>query len=185
MKSDGYAPIGGEKKFSWISLIVFVAVLVVVMGGTYYFSHNYLIIFPVEGESMQNTIQDNDKVVLFKTTNVDYDDIIVFYLSEEDRFLIKRVIGLPGDEIEIRYSYGDSHYHVYRNGTVLREDYIKEPIERNYSDMKVVVPEGKIFFLGDNRNNSHDSHVGLLAEIKYVQGVAVAKYTDWTDFKFL
>lgn len=175
-----------NKKKSFIGIIVFAIVLIAVMCGTYYFSHNYLVIYPVKGQSMENTIHDGENVILFKTTKVKYDDIIVFYVPDENRYLIKRVIGLAGDEIEIKYSYDDSLYHVYRNGAILSEEYIYEPMDKVYTEMKVVVPEGKVFFLGDNRLDSYDSHVGnFYADVNQIQGVAFVKYSDWKSVKFL
>jgi len=96
-------------------------------------------------------------------------DIVVFKdprLSDETRRgkppLIKRVIGLPGDEIIIKREQG-----VFVNGVLLNEPYIKEPIDyswpfdgyHNSLETAYEVPKGHIFVLGDNRNNSGDSHL--------------------------
>ncbi len=167
-----------------IGIIVFFAVLLLIMGGAYFFSQNYLVIFPIKGTSMEPTLDNGDNVLLFKTTKVDYDDVIVFYVPEDDRYLVKRVIGLPGDRIELKYSTDDSRYHVYRNGDVLSEEYIKEPMEL-YTELSVTVPEGKVFFLGDNRMNSFDSHMGEFADIDQIQGVAFLAYSSWKDIDFL
>jgi len=173
------------KKKSFRGLIIFFIVLLLVMGGAYYFSHNYLVVFPIKGESMEETLHDGDNVLLFKTTKVNYDDVIIFYRPDEERYLVKRVIGLEGDKIEIKYSYDDSLYHVYRNGEVLSEEYIKEPMDRNYTELSVTVPQGKVFFLGDNRLKSLDSHLGLFADVDQIQGVAFLKYTGWKDIKIV
>ena len=54
-----------------------------------------------------------------------------------------------------------------------------------YTELTVVVPEGKVFFLGDNRLISLDSHLGLMADVSQIQGVAFVKYRSWKDIKFI
>lgn len=85
-------------------------------------------------------------------------DVIVFrYPKEPDRDFIKRVIAQPGDTVEIKGSM------VFINGKPLSEDYISAP--PNYSTPAETVPPGNYFVLGDNRNNSSDSHIwGLVPE---------------------
>jgi signal peptidase I len=79
-------------------------------------------------------------------------DIVVFrYPGHPDRDFIKRVIGLPGDTIQI------DRGRVYINGTPLEEEYIHSV--PTYSLPKQMVPEGSYFVLGDNRPNSSDSHI--------------------------
>jgi signal peptidase I len=85
-------------------------------------------------------------------------DIIVFrYPKEPSRDFIKRVIGVPGDLVEIKNGI------VYVNDKPLHEDYTADP--PTYFQPPERVPEGQYFVLGDNRNNSSDSHVwGLVPE---------------------
>ena len=103
------------------------------------------------------------------------------FLPQDDAY-IKRVIGLPGDVIEILEDKG-----VYINGKALIEPYIKEPPAYNCTDLsdievyrrvgktgKIIVPKGHFFLMGDNRNRSQDSHVwGFLDEKRIVGRAAV------------
>lgn len=79
---------------------------------------------------------------------------------------VKRVIGLPGDELEFRGG------RVYRNGAALDEAYVKEPM-RCSSAGRLKVPAGHIFVLGDNRNNSNDSRFIGAIPVSHILGVMV------------
>lgn len=160
------------------NLIILLLVCLIVMGGAFYFSRTYLVVYPVKGMSMEPTINDSDFVLLFRTQKVKHDDVIVFYCPEYDKDFVKRVIGLENDQIDIKYSPEDDNYHVYRNGELIPEGNIKEPMKYN-GEISVKVPAGKVFFLGDNRMDSIDSHVGLLADIEEIKGVAFVKYKGW------
>jgi len=111
--------------------------------------------------SMEDTLHPEDYVFLAKKAyvfgDVEYGDIVVFESKLMDerlrpKSLIKRVIGLPGDIIEIRDEY------VYRNGERIDEPYIKDGITPG-DMMPVTVPEEALFVLGDNRLVSMDSRV--------------------------
>ncbi|MFC2032705.1 signal peptidase I [Chloroflexota bacterium] len=87
-------------------------------------------------------------------TKPDRGDIIVFKNPDnpKDSPFIKRVIGLPGEEIEVRSGF------IYIDGSPLIENYINEM--PRYTMSNRVVPDGEYFVLGDNRNSSQDSHTG-------------------------
>lgn len=147
------------------------------MGGAFYFSRTYLIVYPIQGNSMSSTLEDGEYTLVFRTNKVKYDDVIIFFDYDGNRYLVKRVIGLEGDKIDIKYSDEDKAYHVYRNGEMVNEDYIKEPMTSYVQEISVTVPKGKIFFLGDNRNDSYDSHHGnVYADKKMLEGVVFLKY---------
>lgn len=109
--------------------------------------------YRIDGSSMNPTLIDGEYLII---NNVTYlldepqrGEIIVFEHPRNDLNLIKRVIGLPGDHVEINSGT------VWVNDTPLSEPYIAAP--PNYSG-SWDVPEGQFFVLGDNRNNSSDSH---------------------------
>ena len=168
------------------SLIVWVLVLVCVSVGAYFFANNFIVKWPIAGASMEPTLFNEDVVLLFNTKNVKYDDVIIFKVENEERYLIKRVIGKPGDKITCKYDSQEVCYHLYRNDELLDESYIKSDMlsTGGYRDFDVTVPDGYYFVLGDNRNNSHDSHHGLYAKESLIEGIAFALISG-SGFKFL
>ena len=89
---------------------------------------------------------------MYSRDSIQRGDILVFFSDEFNELLIKRVIGLPGDDIVVKAS-GE----VLVNGEVLEETYVVQKDETAIFDLEFKVPEDKYFFLGDNRANSLDS----------------------------
>ena len=120
----------------------------------------------VSGSSMETTLSDGDNLIVDKISYRFKDperfDIIVFpYKYEENTYYIKRIIGMPGDTIQIRDGY------VYIDGELLESDvYGAEVMEyANLASDPIVLGEDEYFVLGDNRNHSSDSRdpsVGVL-----------------------
>lgn len=128
--------------------------------------------YRIDGNSMNPTLLNGEYLII---SNVAYildeperGDIIVFRHPRSDLNLIKRVIGLPGDTVEIQNGL------VSVNGVALDEPYIAAP--PTYSS-SWVVPEGQYFVLGDNRNNSSDSHAWGFLPIDNILGKA--EYVYW------
>lgn len=136
----------------------------------------------VESISMQPTLYAGDFVIVnkmaYKVGTPGRGDVIVFHYppDPEREPYIKRVIGLPGDEVQVG---GGS---VAVNGTPLREPYIKAA--PNYEGTWHV-PEGFLFVLGDNRNNSSDSHSWGMVPIENVIGKAEVVYWPPSEWQLL
>ncbi len=135
----------------------------------------------VESISMQRTLYAGNLIVVNKLAYTlgtpSRGDVIVFYPpnpSEEP--YIKRVIGLPGDKVQVEGGV------VYINGTVLQEPYIKASPEYIGSWN---VPTDSLFVLGDNRNNSFDSHSWGMVPLSNVIGKAEVVYWPPSAWKLL
>jgi len=135
----------------------------------------------VDGLSMNPTLQHGEYVLVsrlaYKTGTPERGDIIVFsYPIDQNQDLIKRVIGLPGETVTIRNS------EVLINGEKLQEPYIAQP--PIYSG-EWTVGEGQLFVLGDNRNDSKDSHQWGLLPIENVIGKALLIYWPPPEWKLI
>jgi signal peptidase I len=126
----------------------------------------------VDGSSMEPTLHGGEYVLVNKLSyrlgQPEYGDVIVFYYPRDpQQEYIKRVIGLPGDKVEI------SDGNVYVNDKLLEEPYIAAaPVYPG----SWFVPDSSLFVLGDNRNNSSDSHSWGAVPISYVVGKAIFVY---------
>lgn len=135
----------------------------------------------VRSISMQPTLYEQDFVIVnrlaYKMGNPQRGDVVVFQppVASEEPY-IKRVIGLPGDTVSI------SGGKVYVNNSPLSEPYIMAP--PNYNGVWNV-PEGQLFVLGDNRNNSSDSHQWGMVQLSSVMGKAEVVYFPITHWKML
>ena len=120
----------------------------------------------VSGSSMEDTLSDGDNLIVDKLSyrfhNPERYDVVVFpYQYEEDTYYIKRIIGLPGEVVNI-----DSDGTIYINGEPLDETYGTETIlNSGLASSDIVLGEDEYFVLGDNRNNSTDSRFEQVGNI--------------------
>ncbi len=151
--------------------------------------------FKIPSESMRNTLLVGDHLLATKFdyglkipfTDIYFYDgrapergeiIILEYPKDPDTYFIKRVVGIPGDTIEIR------NKQFYRNGEPVQESYIRhtepdkiEPIRDNFGP--IVVPPNKFFVMGDNRDNSLDSRFWGFVDRKAVVAKSRILYWSW------
>lgn len=162
--------------FDWLDSFV-ISLVIVIFIFTFIF-----IKVEVDGESMRETLQDHDQLII---TDFNYtpqrSDIVIISRNyanttegekTSDKPIVKRVIGLEGDTIEIK------DQKVFVNGYEIAEEYLDMDITRERTTpefdltSKVTVPEGCVFVLGDNRWNSHDSRRSDIGFVKtdYILG---------------
>ncbi len=139
-------------------------------------------VFSVEGTSMVPTLHDNDMIVVASAgSRIEKGDVVVVAKTPEfSESLVKRVIALGGDSVYINFSTGK----VYVNEAELIEYYVNTPTERQYDiAFPITVPQGSVFLLGDNRNDSIDSRSSLIGCVgeKNIVGRVLFKlnFRDW------
>ena len=130
-------------------------------------------VLQIEGTSMEPTLSNGDIVLLTKTTRFDRGDLCGF--TWNNKLLIKRVIGLPGDWIEI-----DTDGTIYRNGEPLEEPYVKQKALGECDlEFPFQVPLEQYFVVGDMRESSIDSRNSLIGCIPKDQIVGKVFFRVW------
>lgn len=145
-------------------------------------------IIVVSGPSMENTLQNGDAMLVWSLgyTPEQGDVVVLTKRSYQEDSIVKRVIATGGQTVDIDYATGT----VDVDGVALEEDYIKEQMQvPSYGDMvnHVTVPEGCLFVMGDNRNQSADSRypeIGIVDE-RCVIGRVVAVIFPFSNFGLL
>lgn len=154
--------------FDWVGAMITAIMIPVVLFTL------FIRIVTVDGASMQPTLQDADHLVLLTAVDTyDFGDIVVVnrYVQEP---LVKRVIGISGDVLEIT---GDGV--VYRNGTLLQEPYVNGKTFPNAAQGQIRVPDGYVFVMGDNRPLSKDSRSADVGLIPVADLIGKAMFRVW------
>lgn len=144
----------------------------------------------VEGASMENTLHNGDNLIVDKLSYRFHDperfDIIVFpFLFQDNTYYIKRIIGLPGETVQIM-----DDGSIYINGEKLEENYGMEVIKPETigrAAEPIELGDDEYFVMGDNRNNSSDSRTDMVGNIKRENIIGKAWLRIWpvSDFGVL
>jgi len=168
----------GEEIKDWVVSILIAVVL------AFFIRYFIVELYMVEGPSMRPTLANGERLVvnkfLYRFRAPERGEIIVFrYPRDPSRDFIKRVIAVPGDTVEIKEG------RVFVNGQLLNENYILEKTRGSYP--LSTVPEGHVFVMGANRNNSEDSRfrdVGFVSK-DMIKGKAIVVFWPLDHLKSL
>lgn len=160
---------------SWIWSIIVACVLMAIL---YFFIGRP---FTVSGQSMYPTLHNGDHMIMSKLGGINRFDVVILKAPDEDKEYIKRVIGMPGDTVEVKSGV------LYINGKVVEQPFInsdntKKTVFIDDFTLKELtgvdkVPEGKYFVMGDNRGVSKDSRMIGFIDASAIEGKAV--FTVW------
>jgi signal peptidase I len=131
--------------------------------------------FRVQGTSMLPLLEDGERIIvnkfIYRFHPIERGDVVVFWYPRDPAVsFIKRVVGLPGDTVEIRTG------QLYVNGQMVREDYLAPRFRDDDSMSATKVEKGYYFVLGDHRNSSNDSRSWGEVPEKYIYGRAVYRF---------
>jgi signal peptidase I len=168
----------GEETKDWVISILVAVVLAFII-------RQFVIeLYIVDGPSMRPTLQSQERLVvnkfIYSFRPPQKGEILIFqYPRNTSRDFIKRVIATEGDTIEIKDG------QVFVNDQLLNEDYILEKTRSEYP--KATVPQGTVFVMGDNRNNSEDSRFADVGFVPYrlIKGKAMLVFWPFSQFRML
>ncbi len=184
----------GDRRETWLRRVLYskeiglLVLLALLLVGLYFFAFRQMRFFMVPSASMAPTLLPEDMIVTIKEDRYERGDIVVW--RKDGEYLVKRIVGLPGDSV------GVVDGALFINGKYASEPYLHEPM-RYIVERPVRIPEGRFFYLGDNRNESEDSSVGFtlteaplfnadpqawLGELEAIVGKAIFIYYPYSRF---
>ncbi len=166
-------------------LIIWIVEIAVVISLAYFLVNYAIERTTMIGDSMKTTLQDQDKLLInkfsYKFSDPKRYDVIVFKQSDNEHsyFNIKRIIGLPGETLQIEND------NIYIDGEVITEPIVTETIKNSgLAAEEILLDENEYFVLGDNRNNSEDSRFANIGNILYDDIIGKA-WIRVNDFNFV
>lgn len=182
-----------KRKNEWLEWI---KILLLAFGLAFIVRVFFFAPIVVDGPSMLPTLQDGDQVIVnkfvYRIKEPERFDVVVFHASEQRDF-IKRIIGLPGEHIEVNDDV------LYVNGEAVEEPFLDErreftepyqPLTNDFSLEELpggyeTIPEGYVLVLGDNRTNSTDSRMIGLVSIDEIVGKAMFIYLPFDRIQLI
>lgn len=159
---------GSIKKFIQLVLREILYTFIPAIMIAFLLTHYVGEIVVVYSQSMEPNLHEKQQIIVEKVSGYfqipERGDIVILHVAGEEILLIKRVIGLPGEELEIKNN------QVFINGQGLFEPYLASSVQRDYGS--VHIPQGHVFVMGDNRNNSRDSRVFGPIPLKQIEAKA-------------
>lgn len=170
-------------------LFVFEVVKIAVIAAVVVFVIRTFLIQPffVKGSSMEPNFKDGEYLIIeelsYRFGEAERGEVIVFrYPRDPDQFYIKRIIGLPGEKIEIKKNKVITYNEEYPQGNTLNEDYIESP-GLTSGDREVTLKEDEYFVMGDNRMASSDSRSWGPLKEKFIVGKVFIRAFPFGKFK--
>ncbi|MDN6195901.1 MAG: signal peptidase I [Atopostipes suicloacalis] len=179
-----------KKPSFWKELLSTLIYIVIIAGVFLVIQRNFYAPVMVEGDSMEETLSDGDYLLMNRYSDIERFDVVIFPdplngETEEEKLFVKRVIGLPGDEINFE---GDQ---LFLNGEEVDEKYLDYSNDYSFASFSLgtllgyeEVPDGHYFVLGDNRNpgKSQDSRVFSFVNEESVIGKVSLRYWPFDKF---
>ncbi|MDP3710530.1 MAG: signal peptidase I [bacterium] len=170
----------------WSVVKIFLVALAIVMPLRYYVAQPFI----VRGSSMEPNFVNREYLVVDELTyrfrEPQRDEAIVLrYPQNPNEYLIKRIIGLPGEEIEIASGEVKIKNKEYPEGLMLAQPYLEASKRPTYPGVKTRLGEDEFFVLGDNRPSSSDSRAWGVLPKKFIVGRAMFTVLPLSRFGFV